>query len=94
MVGTMRHLCPYCDWPEFSPVYQIEQSARRWFGLMFRKSGKVVHCTRCARQYAIGETGAYKIAAERDVPAQPSPVRPQKESPLSLVDEDTAALWK
>lgn len=96
----MKPLCPYCEWPEFSPVGKVEQvrtdilgRVAAVFGItLFRRAGKVVHCTRCAEQFAIGERGAYRIKpgqATTERPAEPSP--PQK---LALVDEDTAELWR
>ena len=92
----MRHVCPYCDWPEFTAFRAIEQAERRWFGLRFKRSGKVVVCARCTEQYAIGEQGAYKIAPGKarqdDSPAPPR--EEERPEPLRLVDEDQASKWR
>jgi hypothetical protein len=92
----MTHVCPHCEWPEFTPVYEIQQASVGIFGNLFRKTGKVVHCTRCAEQYAIGATGAYRIkpGAARPQSDNAPPGRPEKAKPMPAVDEDTAELWK
>lgn len=98
--------CPYCDWPEFTPFYSLERVAEGpWWRMLaalagrtlFRRSGKVVSCCRCAKQYAVGRSGAYKIAPHLD--ARP-PVEggngPLAEAPsrMALVDEDQAPKWR
>jgi hypothetical protein len=93
----VKHRCPYCEWTEFSPAYWLESSWIGWLGrVVFRKTGKVVVCARCASQYAISASGVYKLALapqSRAAEAAPSgqPPAPQKAPPL--IDEDQARVW-
>lgn len=92
----MKHICPYCDWSEFTVFRAVEQAERGLFGLRFKRTGKVVVCTRCTEQYAIGESGAYKIAPGKALAETHQMVAPVPDisEPLRLVDEDQALKWK
>lgn len=92
----MKTVCPFCDWPEFAPEHKIEQVRGGLLGLLvrWRMTGKIVRCARCTQQFAIGESGAYKITPARAHAAAPASPAATPPATLSLVDDDQAEAWK